>query len=315
MDHTTSILQQWLEQYNQTLAHWQAQGNTFTPALVRESLATMTRTYVTDIPALSLVIDDTVDNNGHPVPVRIFHPHQNSSLEVAVFLHGGGHMAGSVEVYDPIIRKIALSSQRIVMAADYRLAPEHPYPIGIEDGAAVIDNCLEVLDRLGLNYLPTVALIGDSAGGAMSATLAHRYQKTMKQKIDKLVLIYPSLDYSLQSPSTDLFGIGYLLEKDKILWYFDHYFSNNEDRKIASPINMEITATFPETMVITAGLCPLHDEGVNYTNRLKKHAIATRHIDFKETVHAFLNLENLVPDICRSCYQELGAFLQNPASS
>ena len=315
MDHSTSILQQWLEQYNQTLAHWQSQGNTFTPALVRESLATMTRTYVTDIPAMSLVIDDTVENKGYPVPVRIFHPDQDASLEVAVFLHGGGHMAGSIEVYDPIIRKIALSSQRIVMAADYRLAPEHPYPIGIDDGAAVIDNCLAVLSRLGLNYLPTVALVGDSAGGAMSATLAHRYQNTTKQTIDKLVLIYPSLDYSLQSPSTDLFGIGYLLEKDKIQWYFDHYFSNNEDREIASPIHMEITPAFPETMVITAGLCPLHDEGVHYANRLKKHAIATRHIDFEDTVHAFLNLENLVPDICRSCYQELGAFLQTPASS
>lgn len=312
MDNTAPILQQWLEQYNQTLAHWQAQGNTFSPAVVRESLATMTRTYVTDIPELSLVVDDAVDSHGHPLPVRIFHPAQSSSLEVVVYLHGGGHMAGSIEVYDPICRKIALSSQRIVVAADYRLAPEHPYPVGIDDGAAVLDNCLEVLDRLGLNYLPTVALVGDSAGGAMSATLAHGCRNDLKQKVDKLVLIYPSLDYSLKSPSTDLFGIGYLLEKEKILWYFDHYFSNNQDRAEASPIYMEIPDYFPETMVITAGFCPLRDEGIQYANKLKKHGIATRHIDFKETVHAFLNLENLVPDICKSCYQEMGAFLQGP---
>lgn len=312
MDNSASILQRWLEQYNQTLAHWQAQGNTFTPAVVRESLATMTRTYVTDIPELSLVIDDAIDNDGHPVPVRIFHPDQSSSLEVAIFLHGGGHMAGSIDVYDPICRKIAISAQRIVVAVDYRLAPEYPFPIGIEDGAAVLDTCLAMLDRLGLNYLPGIVLVGDSAGGAMSATLAHQYQTDKKQKIDKLVLIYPSLDYSLRSPSTDLFGIGYLLEKDKIQWYFDHYFSSDEERGTASPIDMEITDNFPETMVITAGLCPLRDEGIHYVNRLKKHAIATRHIDFKETVHAFLNLENLVPDICRSCYQELGSFLRGP---
>ncbi|NNK15165.1 MAG: alpha/beta hydrolase [Desulfofustis sp.] len=312
MNNTTPVLQQWLEQYNQKLAHWQAQGNTFTPAIVRESLATMTRTYVTDIPELSLVIDDSVDNGGHPVPVRIFHPDQYSSLEVAVFLHGGGHMAGSIEVYDPICRKIALSAQRIVVAVDYRLAPEHPYPIGIEDGAAVLDACEVMLDGLGFNYRPRIALVGDSAGGAMSATLAHKYHTDMKQKIDKLVLIYPSLDYSLRSPSTDLFGIGYLLEKDRIQWYFDHYFSNEQDRSEASPIDMEITDTFPETMVITAGFCPLRDEGIEYAKRLKKHAIATRHIDFKATVHAFLNLENLDPDICRSCYQELGTFLRSP---
>ncbi len=312
MNNTTPTLQQWLKQYNETLAHWQAQGNTFTPAIVRESLAKMTRTYVTDIPEMSLVIDDTVNNGGHPVPVRIYHPDRYSSLEVAIFLHGGGHMAGSIEVYDPISRKIALSAQRIVVAVDYRLAPEHPFPIGIEDGAAVLDACLEMLEELGLNYLPNIALVGDSAGGAMSATLAHRYQKDMKHKVDKLVLIYPSLDYSLGSPSADLFGIGYLLEKEKILWYFDHYFSNDEDRSEASPIYMEITDTFPETMVVTAGFCPLRDEAVQYANRLKKHAIATRHIDFKETVHAFLNLENLVPDICRYCYQELRTFLRSP---
>jgi acetyl esterase/lipase len=312
MNKTTSLLQQWLEQYNETLAHWQAQGNTFTPALVRDSLARMTRTHVTDIPELSLVIDDTVDNDGHPVPVRIFHPDHYSALEVVIFLHGGGHMAGSIEVYDPICRKIALSAQRIVVAVGYRLAPEYPFPIGIEDGAAVLDTCSAMLDRLGLNHLPGIALAGDSAGGAMSATLAHRYQTDRKQKIDKLVLIYPSLDYSLRCPSTDLFGIGYLLEKDKIQWYFDHYFSNDEERNDASPIDMEITDNFPETMVITAGFCPLRDEGIAYVNRLKKHAIATRHIDFKEAVHAFLNLENLVPDICRSCYQDVGAFLRGP---
>ena len=74
---------------------------------------------------------------------------------------------------------------------------------------------------------------------------------------------------------------------------------------------MEITDTFPETMVITAGFCPLRDEAIAYANRLKNHAIATRHIDFEETVHAFLNLENLVPDICRSCYEEVGTFLRS----
>jgi acetyl esterase/lipase len=127
--------------------------------------------------------------------------------------------------------------------------------------------------------------------------------------IEKLVLIYPSLDYSLGSPSTERFGTGYLLEKDKIQWYFNHYFRNDENRLEASPLYMEITETFPDTMVITAGFCPLSDEGLLYVKRLKKHGITSRHIHFEEMVHAFLNLENLVPDICKACYHELGTFL------
>lgn len=312
MEQPTLILQQWLKQYNETLAHWQAQGNRLTPAIVRESMATMTRTFVTDIPELSFARDHVIHNGDNPVPVRIYHPDQNSALEVAVFFHGGGHMSGNVEVYDPICRKIARSANRVIIAVEYRLAPEHPYPAGIEDGAVVLDGCLGMLERLGVNHLPSLALIGDSAGGAMSATLAHRYQTADKSEIDKLVLIYPSLDYSLSSPSTDRFGTGYLLEKEKIQWYFDNYFSNNEDRIEASPLYMEITEYFPETMVITAGLCPLCDEGIRYVQRLKEHGITTRHIHFEKLLHAFLNLENLALDKSRACYHELGKFLRSP---
>ncbi len=306
------LLQQWLNQYNETLAHWQAQGNILTPAIARESMATMTGAFVTDIQEMSFARDETIHNGDHLVPVRIYHPDQSSSLKAAVFFHGGGHMSGSVEVYDLICRKIARSANRVVIAVEYRLAPEHPYPAGIEDGAAVVDGCLGLLERLDVGHLPRLALIGDSAGGAMSATLAHRFQNAGEPEIDKLVLIYPSLDYSLSSPSTDRFGSGYLLEKEKIEWYFDNYFSKNEARIEASPLFMEITESFPETMVITAGLCPLCDEGGRYVQRLKEHGIRTRHIHFEELLHAFLNLENLVPDQCRTCYHELGEFLRSP---
>jgi len=312
MEQLLPILQQWLKQYNETLAHWHAQGNILTPEIVRESMAALTRTFVTDIQELSFISDDIIDTGAHPVPVRIYHPDPSSSLEITVFFHGGGHMSGSIDVYDPICRKIALSANRIVIAVEYGLAPEYPYPAGIEDGAAVLDGCVGMLERLGMKHLPSLALIGDSAGGAMSATLAHRYQTAGEPKMDKLVLIYPSLDYSLSSPSTDRFGTGYLLEKDKIQWYFDNYFSNNEDRIEASPLYMEVTEHFPETMVVTAGFCPLCDEGIRYVQRLKEHGITTRHVHFEGLLHAFLNLENLVMDTCRACYHELGKFLQSP---
>jgi acetyl esterase/lipase len=301
-----------LKNYNETLADWYAQGNVLTPQIARESLATLTRTFVTDGPELSLVLDDAVDSTTTSVPVRIYHPDRYISLEVAVFFHGGGHLAGSVEVYDPICRKIAYSTRRIVVSVDYRLAPEHPYPAGLDDGVSVLDGCLGMFDRLGLNYLPRVALVGDSAGGAMSATLAHRYQTDPGLDIDKLVLIYPSLDYTLSSPSIDLLGTGYLLETNKIQWYFDQYFTNNEDLRAVSPLFMDIKDHFPQTLVVTAGFCPLSDEGSRYVSRLQEHGVSVHHLHIEEMVHAFLNLENLVPQSCEQCYGEIGSFLGDP---
>lgn len=315
MNGSHSIFKQWLKNYNETLAEWYAQGNVLTPQIAREGLAALTRTYVTNSPELSLIIDDAVDSGAAPVPVRVYHPDRYASLELAVFFHGGGHMAGSVEVYDPICRKIAESTRRVVLSVDYRLAPEYPYPAGLDDGANVLDGCLGMLDRLGLNYLPRVALVGDSAGGAMSATLAHRYQNVAGPELDKLVLIYPSLDYTMSCPSIDRLATGYLLETNKIKWYFDHYFANKEDLRAVSPLFMDLTEHFPETLVITAGLCPLSDEGLRYVSRLKDHNIGVHHLHIDDMVHAFLNLENIVPESCEICYREIGTFLRNPIFS
>src|SRR3546814_4720413 len=82
------------------------------------------------------------------------------------------------------------------------------------------------------------------------------------------LLIYPSLDYTLSQPSIISNGRGYLLEADRIRWYFDHYFQNGENRQKASPLFMPASALLPDTLIITAGLCPLRDEGVLYAGKI-----------------------------------------------
>ena len=123
------------------------------------------------------------------------------------------------------------------------------------------------------------------------------------------MLIYPSLDYTLEHPSISGHGEGYLLEAERIRWYFNHYFASGEDRRTASPLHMPVPEGMPATLVITAGYCPLHDEGVAYARKLREAGVACELRDYPDMIHAYLNLEDLVPQACSDTYRAIGAFL------
>lgn len=304
-------LREWLSKYYLALAAWSAKGFQLTPENARDGMAILTRTMVTEIPRLPAIVDDRIEGAGPPVPVRVYHPEPDSALPVLVYLHGGGHMTGSVEVYDPICRKIALAARQVVVAVEYRLAPEYPYPAGIADARTALEGCGELLMRLRLKFGPGLTLAGDSAGGAMSATLAHALQDSASPLVDHLILIYPGLDYTLSQPSMTGLASGYLLERDKIIWYFDRYFGKGVDRRAASPLFMPVRSGFPRTLLVTAGFCPLRDEAFSYARKLRESGVAVEHLHLDKMIHAFLNLENLVPEACRKVYAAMGDFLHS----
>ena len=308
-------LSQWLEHYNKLMEEWRSKGIELTPELARDGLARLTQNLVVDSPEIPLVKNHAVTIGSHSIPLRIYHPAPAEKIPVLLYLHGGGHMAGSIKVYDPICRKLALATRRIVISVDYRLAPEYPYPKGLEDGAAVLSECLPMLGELGIQHLEELALAGDSAGGAMSATLAFALDKGSQPKLNALVLVYPSLDYTMSLPSIAKYSSGYLLERDRISWYFSQYFQNNENMKAASPLYMPVHRRFPRTLVITAEYCPLHDEGVAFVEKLKEHNVPVQHVDFEGMVHAFMNMESLVPENCRKLYIDIAKFLDQDQES
>ena len=180
----------WLETYNRTLKELLESGFQLTPTNARKGLADLTSSLVTDLPKISWIRDDQVDAPPHSIPIRIYHPQPKSELPVLVYVHGGGHVAGSVSVYDPICRKMAKAADHIVVSVDYRLAPEHPYPGGIEDVYAVLEHVWPTLDRHNLKYQKRLSIAGDSAGGALCATVAHNAQHQPGVEIRHQVLIY-----------------------------------------------------------------------------------------------------------------------------
>ncbi|TOK18526.1 carboxylesterase [Vibrio parahaemolyticus] len=311
MRQVSPKLEAWLENFNKAVLQLVENGFKATPTNAREGLANLTKGLVTNIPEVDWVQDDLVHGGEYSVPVRIYHPALEKELPVLVYYHGGGHMAGSVTVYDPICRKLALATNHIVVSVDYRLTPECPHPAGVNDAYSVVQNLWATLNERELKYVPTLSIAGDSGGGALVASVSAKAQFDPNVSIAKQVMIYPSLDYTMDSHSMEQNATGYLLQKGKIAWYFDNYFLNGENRKEASPLYQPITEQLPPTLLFTAEFCPLRDEGIAYCDKALSVGVHVEHYNFSDMIHTFLNMEDLVKEECQLVYQKINDFLNN----
>ncbi|NVK26295.1 MAG: alpha/beta hydrolase [Gammaproteobacteria bacterium] len=300
-------LQDFIDSVNQLILQAKNDGVVPTPEMAREKLAALS-SLNTSVPDISYSEERMLVTDETSVPVRVYSANPNDSLPVVIYFHGGGHMCGDVELYDPMCRKIALASECHLISVDYRLSPEFPYPAGLEDAKAVVQNYQSVLSPLQSNE--RVIIAGDSAGGAICASLSMAKANGEELKIDQQVLIYPSLDYTLSQPSIEENGTGYFLEKPRIQWYFDNYFLNNEDRKLASPLFGTINEKIPNTLVVTAGYDPLRDEALAYSKLLQGAGVENQHHQFKHMIHAFMNIEDLVPNECAELFETIGQFIK-----
>lgn len=276
----------------------------------RAGLAALTKANVSTSKPMAAIINTEVDTGKRRIPVRIYRPTLTGEPKVVVFIHGGGHLSGSVEVYDPIARHLAMATGNTVVSVDYRRAPENPYPAGLADAKAAVENVWSLLDSQHIPYTRQLTLIGDSGGGAFSATLAASFSREQPGFIQRLVLIYPSLDYTLNWPSVQENGSGKLLDESKIRWYFQQYFRNGEDRKQASPLYLPLSQNFPPTLVFSGGLDPLRDEDFAFVARLQAEGIPVQHEHFPEMTHAYLMLEDKVPQAAQATYQAIGEFVK-----
>ncbi len=215
-------LSDFITQANVVAEEAKASGILFSPSLVRGNFDKL-EVFIGQGPDLAYVEETFFDTRAHSIPVRVYSPAPEEALPVVMHYHGGGHMAGSIALYDAISRKIAKAGHCVVIAVEYRLGPEFPYPLGIEDCQYALVHYQEVLTQVKYNHQLMIA--GDSAGGAICTTLASDNINNDAVKIDKQILVYPSVDYTMSSASISDNGSGFLLEASKIEWYFDPLFS------------------------------------------------------------------------------------------
>ena len=306
-------LDEFLDYFNELIANRTAARIVITPELARMAFKSLAK-FAGDPIALPVVRDIAMPGpGGRPVPVRVYHPRPESPLPVAVFMHGGGHMCGDLDLYDPHCRQIAHRSRCVVASVDYSLAPEHPYPAGVEDCVSVLAG-LNLLSAGGVNTdLSRVALLGDSAGGNLAATIALEAGTggfAGAPRLSGLALIYPGLDFTCSLPSHKTYGKGYFLEEERIAWYYDRYLPPETDRKAVSPLFAPDLAGLPQTLIVSAERDPLVDEATAFANRLREAGIPVRHRVFMGMIHAFMNFAAIVPLEVDDLYDTVAAFLK-----
>ncbi len=229
-------------------------------------------------------LDTKVYNKDYEVPVRLYFPSEESmkeemseekELPVILFFHGGGWVTESVETYDRVCARMAQSTGQIVASVEYRRAPEHRFPVPLEDCYAAAKALYT--NRSILHTDPDkITVMGDSAGGNLAAAVALKARDTGDFKIQRQILIYPTLNncYTQESPyaSVQENGEDYLLTAVKMQDYVDLYKSSPDDLQnpYFAPLMEKDLSHMPETLILTAEFDPLRDEGEEYGRRLKK---------------------------------------------
>lgn len=306
-------LKEFLKIYNeQTVPKLRREGFVETPITAREALRDLTSRYTNRVVKVEKIINTVLDYSlEYDVSLRIFNPDPLKKLPVLIYYHGGGGMVGSVSVYDPIYRRLATKTNHIVVAPEYRLAPENKYPKGLIDSINTVKYIKDKLRNLNIKFSDEISIAGDSAGGMLASLVSHHFQHDKDIKIKKQVLIYPGLDMTMSLDSWEENGFDYLLTKQKVIWYYNNYFNKNDNRKEASALFSDISGYIPETFVISCQYCPLRDEAYAYVDKLKKMNVEVSHYNFDNMIHAFMNLEKLAKEECELLYSKINDFLND----
>lgn len=252
----------------------------------------------TDVAITDIAMPIDQHNN---IMLRVYKPlnsHQDNkddALPCLVFYHGGGYVAGSLKSHDTVCQHLARDAQCAVIAVDYRLAPEHPFPTPVHDGLAAFRYIAKHATELGIDP-QRLGVGGDSAGGNLAAVVA---QQTKTDAIKPIVqmLWVPWMDMSRERTSYELFATGLFLERAKMRWYTEQYLQDDQHKTnpLASPIYGDTTGVCP-AFVWVAGFDPLRDEGVDYANKLKADGVPTTLKVYQTLPHPFINIAGQIDD-------------------
>ena len=224
------------------------------------------------------------------LPARLYVPRGAASVgPLLLFLHGGGWIYGDLESHDPACRFLAEEAGVRVLAVDYRLAPEHPYPAAYDDSVAAFEWLLAHADEVGADPA-RLAVGGDSAGGTLAATLALTAAERGWPLAFQL-LIYPGTDMRGGTRSRELFGRRLALPDEFIDLARASYVPEAArwEEPMVSPLLAEIPAGLAPAYVATAGFDPLRDEGEAYARRLADAGVEVEARRFEDQIHGFLH--------------------------
>lgn len=208
---------------------------------------------------------------GASIPARLYVPSASKEPRpLLLYFHGGGYVVGDLDTHDNACRFIANKACVLVLAVDYRLAPEHPFPAAVEDALCAYRFVVAQANALGAER-SAIAVGGDSAGGSLATVIC---QQTIVEGVKAPAfqwLLYPIADFAQQRPSYELFGEGFVLTAVEMEWFRSLYLAHPDDAldPRASPLRARDLSGLPPAYVATAGFDVLRDEGEEYACRLR----------------------------------------------
>lgn len=234
--------------------------------------------------------DIEIDGPHGSVPVRAVRPAVGGELPTVVFYHGGLWALGSLDSVEDICREIAVRTPAVVLAVDYRLVPEHPFPAGLDDCIAAYAWARDNADAFGGDRT-RVSVAGTSAGANLATGVARFCRDGDIPTPDRQTLLYPMVDDDRTRESYTENESGPLLSRGAIEHFWGEYLRSPVDRAnpYVAPLRGD-QSELPATTVVTAGHDPLRDEGIAYAETLEAAGVETEHRHYPSMCHGFLSL-------------------------
>jgi acetyl esterase len=257
------------------------------------------------------VINRTVTGPAGEIPVRIYRPAipAGESVPIATFFHGGGFVLCDLDSHDGICRAICNAGPAVVVAVDYRRAPESRYPAAVDDCYAVTLWASEHAHELGGDR-QRLAVIGDSAGGNLAAAVALMARDRKAPQLAHQVLVYPMLDWNGDSASHRETGPDYYLKHEEVMYYWGEYLADPSQGRepYASPSFAADFSGLAPALIATAEFDPLRDEGEAYADSLTAAGISVVKHRYEGMFHSFWSFMGILP-AATDLRDEVAAFL------
>jgi acetyl esterase len=222
------------------------------------------------------------------IRVRVYRPDSAAALPLVLYAHGGGWVTGSLDSHDKLCRILTNSLEAVLVAVDYRLAPEHVFPAALDDVEATWRWVRAEAQGLGADG-QRFAVAGDSSGGNLVAALTLRLARTGAAQPDAQLLFYPALDATCSRAAYREFATGYNLSAAQMAWYWNAYRGDTApEAPELSPLAAAQVSGVPPAVVALAEADVLRGDGLDYARRLQAAGVRVRSIDCSGTIHGFL---------------------------
>jgi len=251
---------------------------------------------------------------GRTLDARLYTPYDNGHKALVIFFHGGSFVMGDLESHDALCRRLSLDTRMLYLSVGYRLAPEDPFPAGVNDACDAVRYVAAHLADFAPKDTPLIVM-GESAGATL-ATVAATELRGEGIALAAQVLIYPTLGPHVLTDSAHVYNTGFLLDLDNLRYDYEQYldgFADTTDPRV-SPLLVKDLVGAPPAIVVVAECDPLRDEAVAYAGLFEHYGVPVELLEAEGMLHGFLRLGGFVPetlDIVDQVAARLQKFVQS----